>query len=112
MGGTSPKRRTGPPASTPLGEPSGNRSPDRTCIPTAKSLRTSNATAAKYARVAGSGLLAPSLPPPSPSFDSTQTQLLPFTGTFHQLTLFPSHHLPPVNFRLKPLLVLTLKAEG
>src|ERR1017187_10451128 len=38
-------------ASTPLGEPSGNRSPDRTWIPTAKSLRTRNATAAKYARV-------------------------------------------------------------
>ena len=48
----------------------------------------------------------------SPSFDRRKPQPGPFTGTFHQLTLFPSHHLPPVNFTLMPLLVLTLKAEG
>ena len=51
-------------------------------------------------------------PTPSPSFDRRNPQFHPFTGTFHQLTLFPSHHLQPVDFRLNPLPMLTLKAEG
>src|ERR1035441_7711367 len=57
-------------------------------------------------------LLAPLLPLRKGPWIDAPPGVGPFTGTFHQTTPFFPVTCPNPHFRLKPLPVLTLKAEG